>query len=183
MIRKTALLTGIAGLMLTAAPAAFAQDAQQPTPAPAPAAAPAAPAAQPGTLTLQPGSDVKGSDGAVLGKLEGTRTNAGAQELTVRGTDGQLRGVPLAGLKPEGTGVTVGWTTAEFTAAPAIPGSTPDAASSSAPASTEAPAQPAPDSTSPDATPSTTEAPATEPTPTETPAPEEPAAPPVQPQG
>jgi len=182
MIRKTALLTGIAGLMLTAAPAAFAQDAT-PAPAPAQEAAPVAPAAQPGTLTLQPGSDVKGSDGAVLGKLEGTRSNAGAQELTVRGMDGQLRGVPLAGLKPEGTGVTVGWTLAEYTAAPAIPGAAPDAASSSAPASTEAPAQPAPDSASPEATPSTTEAPATEPTPTETPAPEEPAAPPVQPQG
>ena len=184
MIRKTALLTGIAGLML-AAPAAFAQDAQPaPAPTPAPAAAPApAPQSQPGTLSLQPGSDVKGSDGAVLGKLEGVRNNdAGAQELTVRGADGQLKGVPLAGLKPEGTGVTVGWTTAEFTAAPAIPGA-PDAASSSAPASTEAPAQPAPDSASPEATPSTTEAPATEPTPTETPAPEEPAAPPVQPQG
>lgn len=174
MIRKTALLTGIAGLMLTAAPAAFAQDA---APAQTP---PAAAAAQPGTLTLQPGSDVKGSDGAVLGKLEGTRTNAGAQELTVRGTDGQLRGVPLAGLKPEGTGVTVGWTLAEYTAAPAIPG-TPDAPSSTAPASTEAPAQPAPDATSPE--PTMTEAPATEPTPTETPAPEEPVAPPAQPQG
>ncbi|NBW09518.1 MAG: hypothetical protein EBR82_15990, partial [Caulobacteraceae bacterium] len=150
-----------------------------------------APAQQPGTLTLQPGSDVKGSDGAVLGKLEGTRNNAGAQELTVRGTDGQLKGVPLAGLKPEGTGVTVGWTLAEFTAAPAIPGA-PDAASSSAPASTPAAEQPASDAASPDAAPpasesSTTEAkpaeePATEPTPTETPAPEEPATPPAQPQ-
>lgn len=190
MIRKTALLTGIAGLMLTAAPAAFAQDAQPapaPMPAPAPATAPAAaPAQSPGTLTLQPGSDVKGSDGAVLGKLEGVRNNAGAQELTVRGADGQLKGVPLAGLKPEGTGVTVGWTTAEFTAAPAIPGSAPDAASSAAPASTEAPAQPAPESAAPEAAPTTTETttetPATEPTPTETPEPEEPAAPPVQPQ-
>lgn len=170
MIRKTALLTGIAGLMFIAAPA-FAQDA---TSAPAPAQTPptatapaATPPAQPGTLSLQPGSEVKGSDGAVLGKLEGVRTNAGAQELTVRGADGQLRGVPLAGLKPEGSGVTVGWTTAEFTAAPAIPGA-PDAASSSAPASTTAPEQPAPDSASPES--STTEAPATEPAP----APEEP---------
>lgn len=173
MIRKTALLTSIAGLMLASAPAAFAQDAT-PAPAPAPEQAAPAPAAQPGTLQLQPGSDVKGSDGAILGKLEGVRNNdAGAQELTVRGTDGQLRGVPLAGLKPEGSGVTVGWSMAEFTAAPAIPGA-PDAASSSAPASTEAPAQPTPDSASPET--STTEAPATEPAP----APEEPAS---QPQG
>jgi hypothetical protein len=37
MIRKTALLTGIAGLMLTAAPAAFAQDA---APAPTPSHSP-----------------------------------------------------------------------------------------------------------------------------------------------
>jgi hypothetical protein len=113
----------------------------------------------------------------VLGKLEGARTNAGAQELTVRGTDGQLRGVPLAGLKQEGAGVTVGWTLAEYTAAPTIPGSAPDAGSSSAPASTEAPAQPAPDSASPEST-TTTETPAREPTatpaPTESPAPEAP---------
>lgn len=158
MIRKTALLAGIAGLMLTA-PAAFAQDAMS---APAPAqATPAAPAAQPGTLQLQPGSDVKGSDGSVLGKLEGVRNNdAGEQELTVRGADGQLRGVPLAGLKQEGAGVSVGWTTAEYTAAPAIAAATAPAA---APA-TEA-ADPA----------------AAEPTASE-PAPEAPATPPAEPQ-
>lgn len=181
MIRKTALMTGIAGLMLTAAPAAFAQDAQPtPAPTPAPAEAPAAaPAQSPGTLTLQPGSDVKGSDGAVLGKLEGVRSNAGAQELTVRGADGQVKGVPLAGLKPEGTGVSVGWTLAEFTAAPAIPGA-PDAASSSAPASTPAAEQTSPDATSPEPSstaPTTTDAPSQDSTDSQ-----EPATPPVQPQ-
>lgn len=165
MIRKTALLAGIAGLMLTA-PAAFAQDA---TSAPAPAqTAPAAPAAQPGTLQLQPGSDVKGSDGSVLGKLEGVRSNAaGDQELTVRGADGQLRGVPLAGLKQEGAGVSVAWTTAEYTAAPAIAG---DAA---APAPAAAPASEATDPTATEPM-----APETAPEPTT----DEPATPPAQPQ-
>lgn len=113
MIRKTALFAGIAGLMMTAAPA-FAQDA---TP---PAQEQAAPA-QPGTLSLQPGADVKGSDGTVLGKLEGVQNNAaGEQELTVRGADGQLKGVPLGGLKPEGTGVAVAWSSTQFQSAPAI---------------------------------------------------------------
>ena len=162
MIRKTALLAGIAGLMLTA-PAAFAQDAMS---APAPAqTAPAAPAAQPGTLQLQPGSDVKGSDGSVLGKLEGVRNNdAGEQQLTVRGADGQLRGVPLAGLKQEGAGVSVGWTTVEYTAAPAIAGDAAAPAPAAAPASDPA----ATDSTAPETAPE--------------PAAAEPATPPAQPQ-
>jgi hypothetical protein len=135
MIRKTALLTGLAGLMLTAAPAAFAQDASTPPDSaqtPPPAAAPAQPA-----LQLQPGSDVKGSDGAVLGKLEGARRNdAGEQELTVRGTDGQLRGVPLGGLKQDGAGVSVAWTSAEYQAAAVIaaePADTAPAPSETAP--------------------------------------------------
>jgi hypothetical protein len=128
MIRKTALLTGIAGLMLTAAPA-LAQEAAAP-------AAQTPPAAESsGTLSLQPGSDVKGSDGAVLGKLEGVRNNdAGQQELTVRGADGQLRGVPLGGLKQEGAGVSVGWTSAEYQAAPAITDAAPAASSAATPA-------------------------------------------------
>ncbi|MNE00419.1 hypothetical protein D3C80_928270 [compost metagenome] len=55
MIRKTALLTGIAGAFLIAAPV-FAQDAttaQTPEPATA-----EAPAAQPQSLTLTPGATV-----------------------------------------------------------------------------------------------------------------------------
>lgn len=116
MIRKTLLLTGIAGLMLTAAPA-FAQDTATPSAAQTPPAA----AAPSGTLSLQPGSDVKGSDGTVLGKLVGVQNNAaGEQELTVRGADGQVRGVPLGGLKQDGAGVSVAWTTTEYEAAPAI---------------------------------------------------------------
>lgn len=152
MIRKTALLTGIAGLMFAAAPA-FAQDAMSPAPttqtaAPAPAAAPA----QPGTLSIQPGSDVKGSDGTVLGKLEGVQNNAaGEQELTVRGADGVLRGVPLGGLKQDGTGVAVAWTTAEYSAATAIA----EPAKPAAPATDAAPTDPAaaPPAAEPAATP------------------------------
>lgn len=119
-MRKTALLTGVAGVLLMAAPA-FAQDgtpAQTP-PAPAQAAPPAG--EQPATLTLQPGADVTGSDGTVLGQLEGARNTEAGQELTVRGPDGQLRGVPVSGgVRQEGEGVAVGWTSAQFSAAPAI---------------------------------------------------------------
>jgi len=122
-MRKTALLTGVAGLLLMTAPA-FAQDSTAPQtqePAPAAAAAAAQPAAEQPTLTLQPGSDVKGSDGTVLGQLEGARNTEAGQELTVRGADGQLRGVPVSGgVRQDGEGVAVGWTTAQFAAAPAI---------------------------------------------------------------
>lgn len=136
-MRKTALLTGVAGLLLMTAPA-FAQDstaAQTPPPATAtppaaePAAATAPAAEQQPTLTLQPGSDVKGSDGTVLGQLEGARNTEAGQELTVRGTDGQLRGVPVSGgVRQDGTGVAVGWTSAQFTAAPSISDATTDVA-------------------------------------------------------
>jgi hypothetical protein len=138
-MRKTALLTGVAGLFLMTAPA-FAQDGTAPQtqePAPAAAAAAAQPAAEQPTLTLQPGSDVKGSDGTVLGQLEGARNTEAGQELTVRGTDGQLRGVPVAGgVRQDGEGVAVGWTTAQFAAAPAI---TDPAADVAEPASTMTP--------------------------------------------
>ena len=124
-MRKTALLTGVAGVLLMAAPA-FAQDgapAQTP-PVPAQAAPPAGEQAapeQPATLTLQPGADVKGSDGMVLGQLEGARNTETGQELTVRDPDGQLRAVPVSsGVRQEGAGVAVGWTSAQFAAAPAI---------------------------------------------------------------
>ena len=145
MFAKTALLTGAAVLMLSAAPA-LAQDqmtppapeSQSPAPTPAPAA--------PGTMQIQPGSDVKGSDGAVLGKLEGVQTVAGAQQLKVRGADGVLRGVSLAGLKQDGAGVAVAATTAEFQAAPAI--NEPAPAAATPPAADEA----TPDASEPDAT-------------------------------
>ena len=143
MFAKTALLTGAAVLMLSAAPA-LAQDQMTP-PAPETQAPTPAPAA-PGTMQIQPGSDVKGSDGAVLGKLEGVQTVAGAQQLKVRGSDGVLRGVSLAGLKQDGAGVAVAATTAEFQAAPAI--NEPAPAAATPPAADE----PAPDAAEPDAT-------------------------------
>ena len=59
-MRKTALLTGVAGLFLMTVPA-FARD------------------------------------GTVLGQLEGARNTEAGQEMTVRGTDGLLRGVPVSG--------------------------------------------------------------------------------------
>ena len=135
-MRKTALLTGVAGLLLMTAPA-FAQDSTAPQtqePAPAAAAAAAQPAAEQPTLTLQPGSDVKGSDGTVLGQLEGARNTEAGQELTVRGADGQLRGVPVAGgVRQDGEGVAVGWTSAQFAAAPSITDSAADVAEPAAP--------------------------------------------------
>lgn len=112
MIRKTVLLAGVAAALLTAVPA-LAQDA--------PASAPTAEAQTQGSIQLQPGSNVKGSDGAVLGTLEGVQSNAaGEQELTVRGADGDLRSVPLGGLTQQGADVVVGWSSAEFSTAPVV---------------------------------------------------------------
>jgi hypothetical protein len=137
-MRKTALLTGVAGLFLMTAPA-FAQDStapQTPTPASPPAAE------QPQSLTLQPGATVRGPDGGELGKLEGVRQTPEGQELTVRGPDGQLRGVPVAGISQQGADVAVAWNSSQFMAAPAIPGAAP-APEEAAPAAPAAPASPA----------------------------------------
>ena len=147
MFAKTALLTGAAVLMLSAAPA-LAQDQMTP-PAPETQAPTQAPAA-PGTMQIQPGSDVKGSDGTVLGKLEGVQTVAGAQQLKVRGADGVLRGVSLAGLKQDGAGVAVAATTAEFQAAPAI--NEPAPAATTPPAADEPTPDAAPDASAPEPT-------------------------------
>ena len=147
MTIKTVLLAGAAAAFMTAAPAL----AQETTPAPA--AAPAAAASSQQSLSLNPGSSVAGPDGE-LGKLEGVQSNAeGKQELTVRGADGQLRAVPLSGIRQEGAGVVVAYTKAEFDAAAPIAGAPP------APAA--APAAPAP-SAAP--TPDTMSEPTTEPT-------------------
>ena len=93
-MRKTALLSGVAGPLLMSAPA-FAQDSTAPQTPPAPPApatapqepmAPAAPApapAQPQTLTLTPGAPVAGVDGTPLGTLEGARsTPAGVDRVS-----------------------------------------------------------------------------------------------------
>ncbi|HAL07484.1 MAG TPA: superoxide dismutase [Brevundimonas sp.] len=117
MIRKTALLTGIAGALFIAAPA-FAQDAttsQTPGPAPAEAAA-----AQPQSLTLTPGSTVKSADGSEIGKLVGVQNGANGQELTVRTADGQVRPVPLAGIRQDGSDIVVDASASDIQSAPPI---------------------------------------------------------------
>ena len=141
MIRKTVLLAGVAAALLTAAPA-FAQDAAAP--------APAAQAAASGSIQLQPGSSVKGSDGSVLGTLEGVQSNAaGEQELTVRGADGDLRGVPLGGLTQQGADVVVGISSAEFNTAPVVEESAPASTDGTAPTASDPAANPTPAPTEP----------------------------------
>lgn len=141
IMRKTALLTGVAGLFLMTAPA-FAQDstAQQTPPTAAPPAS-----EQPQSLSVRPGMTVRGSDGSELGKLEGVRDVPGGQEITVRGADGQLRGVPTRGLGQAGDALTAAWSNSQFLAAPAI------ADAPAAPPATEpVPAPPPPTSPTPD---------------------------------
>ncbi|MEN5363356.1 hypothetical protein [Brevundimonas intermedia] len=161
MTIKTALLAGAAAAFMTAAPAL----AQETTPAPA--AAPAAAASSQQSLSLNPGSSVAGPDGE-LGKLEGVQSNAeGKQELTVRGADGQLRAVPLSGIRQEGTGVVVAYTKAEFDAAAPIAGAPPAPAPSAAP-TPDTMSEPTTEPTDPATTEPTTPAPdASTPAPTE----------------
>ena len=135
MIRKTVLLAGVTAALMTAVPA-IAQDAAAP-------AAQAAPAS--GSIQLQPGSSVRGSDGTVLGTLEGVQSNAaGEQELTVRGADGDLRGVPLGGLTQQGADVLVGWSSTEFNTAPVVEESAPATTDGTAPTPGDPAANPMP---------------------------------------
>ena len=138
MIRKTALLTGIAGAFLIAAPA-FAQDATTPQ-TPEPAQAEAAPA-QPQSLTLTPGSTVKSADGSELGKLVGAQAGASGQELTVRGADGSVRAVPVAGIRQDGADIVVNASLSDFQAAAPVAGDAP-APTPPVDAATDAPADP-----------------------------------------
>ena len=140
MIRKTALLTGFAGAFLIAAPA-FAQDATTPQ-TPEPAQAEAAPA-QPQSLTLTPGATVKSADGSELGKLVGAQNGASGQELTVRGADGSVRPVPVAGIRQDGDAIVVNASLSDFQAAAPIGGEAPAEATPPADAADAAePAQP-----------------------------------------
>ena len=140
MIRKTALLTGLAGAFLIAAPA-FAQDATTPQ-TPEPAQAEAAPA-QPQSLTLTPGATVKSADGSELGKLVGAQNGASGQELTVRGADGSVRPVPVAGIRQDGDAIVVNASLSDFQAAAPIGGEAPAEATPPADAADAAePAQP-----------------------------------------
>ncbi|KQS57504.1 hypothetical protein ASG17_01955 [Brevundimonas sp. Leaf363] len=170
MIRKTALLATVATLFI-AAPALAQEEPAEAMTTPAEATAPAmpetaAPAATPApqaALSLTAGSNVTSSDGIVLGQLQGAQTNAsGDQELTVKGTDGQIRAVPLNGLRQEGEGVVVGWSQAEFKAATPM---TPDASDNASNVAGEAdeptaapttPSDPAAEPSTPDMSTSTT---------------------------
>lgn len=125
MIRKTALLTGIAGAFLIAAPV-LAQDATTPQ-TPEPATAEAA-AAQPQSLTLTPGTVVKSADGSELGKLVGAQNGPSGQELTVRGADGSVRPVPVAGIRQDGDAIVVNASLSDFQASSPIAGEAPAAA-------------------------------------------------------
>ncbi|WP_447911373.1 superoxide dismutase [Brevundimonas bullata] len=138
MIRKTALLTGIAGAFLFAAPV-LAQDATT-SQTPEPAAAEAT-AAQPQSLTLTPGSTVKSADGSELGKLVGAQNGASGQELTVRGADGSVRAVPVAGIRQDGADIVVNASLSDFQAATLVAGDAP-APTPPVDAATDAPAEP-----------------------------------------
>lgn len=196
-MRKTALLSGVAGLFLMTAPA-FAQDGTAPQ---TPPATPPGQATQAPTLTLQPGMTVRGPDGD-LGTLVGARTNGGNQQLTVQGADGTVRAVPIDGIRQEGDVVTVDFTLEQFNAAetvtqpatpatPAEPGVTP--ATPATPAVPGQPTTPDPDEDPGEepadpaegATPATPAQPATPAVPGESPAvpatPAEPATPPTLP--
>lgn len=121
-MRKTALMTGVAGLFLMAAPA-FAQDATSPQTPPASAEVEAEAAVeaetQAPTLSLTPGAIVQGPDGQ-LGVLVGARLHAGAQQLTVKGEDGVIRAVPIDGIRQEGEAVVVDFTLGQYAEAEVI---------------------------------------------------------------
>ncbi|MET4684011.1 superoxide dismutase [Brevundimonas faecalis] len=142
MIRKTALLTGIAGAFLFAAPVLAQDAATQTEPAPAEAAP-----AQPQSLTLNPGATVKSADGSELGKLVGARNGANGQELTVRGADGVVRPVPVAGIRQEGSDIVVNASLSDFQSAAPIEGEAPAA---TPPVDSNEPTEPT-DPTDPDA--------------------------------
>ncbi|WP_395944296.1 hypothetical protein [Brevundimonas sp.] len=115
---KTAFLTSAAAAFLIASPA-LAQEAAPATQDPAAAPSTAAPAQQ--SLSLTPGTSVRGPDGE-LGKLEGVQNGASGQELTVRDAAGALKAVPLGGIRQDGADVVVAYTKVEFDAAAPIPG-------------------------------------------------------------
>lgn len=148
---KTALLSGAAGLLLMAAPA-FAQDAATQTPPPA-----GEQPAERQTLQIAPGAKVRGGDGTELGAIENVRANAdGGQELLVRGVDGVLRAVPVAGIRQDGDGVVVDFTSAQYASAAAIeaPAAPPAPDAPPPPSAPAAPAAPAaPDAATPAAEP------------------------------
>lgn len=155
-MRKTALLSGVAGLFLMSAPA-LAHDGTAPQ---TPPATPPGQAAQAPTLTLQPGMIVRGADGE-LGTLVGARTNGNRQQLTVQGADGTVRAVPIDGIRQEGDVVVVDFTLEQFSAADTVTAP----ATPATPGNQQTPDEPdegeEPDDVDPAATPATPAQPAT----------------------
>jgi len=117
-MKTTLLLSGFSGLLLFATSAA-AQDPARPA-TPSQSFPPTV--EEPEDLRLEPGSVVHSSDAAELGRLIGSRRTASGQlELVVRGLDGRFRAVPAENVSQTGQSVTVGWTDAQFKAAPVLP--------------------------------------------------------------
>src|SRR5690606_1089235 len=77
-------------------------------------------AAQPQSLTLTPGTTVKSADGSEIGKLVAVQNGAAGQELTVRTADGQVRPVPLAGIRQDGADIVVDASASDIQSAPPI---------------------------------------------------------------
>lgn len=144
MIRTNALLAGLAGAFIFTAPV-LAQDATS-------SATPAAEQpAKPSSLTLTPGSSVKSKDGTELGKLVGVQAGASGQELTVRGADGQVRGVAVTGIEAQGSDILVDATLADYQAATPIAEAAPaePVPADAAPADAAAPADQTPPADAP----------------------------------
>lgn len=122
MIRKTALLAGVAGALMIAAPALAQDITQDPMTDPLTQAPTEQLEAQPDESgSVAPGAEVKAADGATLGTLEGAGVDgSGQQTLQIRGSDGQLREAPIAGAQLDNGAVVLAWTEAEFQAAPAV---------------------------------------------------------------
>lgn len=137
MIRKTALLAGVAGALMIAAPALAQDMTQDPATDPMTQTDPmtdAAPAEAEASGSVAPGAEVKASDGATLGILEGAGVDvSGQQTLQIRGSDGQLREAPIAGAALDNGAVVLTWTEAEFQAAPAVSDATSNVSGSEAP--------------------------------------------------
>jgi hypothetical protein len=134
MIRKTALMAGVAGALMMAAPALSQETIQDPATDPMTQTEPMTEAEVEAEASVAPGAEVKASDGASLGILEGAGVDAaGQQTLQIRGSDGQLREAPIAGAALDNGAVVLTWTEAEFEAAPAVSESTSNVSGSEAP--------------------------------------------------
>lgn len=110
MIRKTALLCGIAMAWSMMTPAYAHQQVDD-------AMAPSATGQDPEPrrrLTLTPGVTIRSANGSQLGQLVGVRNGVDRQELTVRDEENTVRIVGLRGIRLVGQEVIVDTTYTEF---------------------------------------------------------------------